>query len=302
MHRVRVSVFVLALAGWAAAPAAPPAFAGASAWLPAPSSGNVSVSYTFQTADEYYRKIGPADRRGPSSKRKLPEDLIQHTVWLDASYGLLDEVALDVRLGLADSDFWRKHGASGGKNGYTGLADTSLGVTYRLLDETISESALTPSLALRAGGIIAGDYETGYVNALGDGGNGFELSMLAGKFLADRFAVSGEFGYRNRDNDIPDDLFLRLSGGVLLWNRVGLSVNYERIDTPWTDFDIADPGFTPDRFPEVAEEVQVIGAGVNVTVLDRVNLGFAYATVVDGRNTADSDVFSVSLGYAFDTF
>ena len=319
---LRFCTFILAMAGSAIALTVSPAFSqpwsdegflvveqpysrgvsftflGRSPWLPAPLAGDVAVSYTYQTADEFYFGKTKRPTPGPNS-----EDLVQKTVWVDGTYGLLDSVALDVRLGFAESDFEVEGGHPAvRKESYSGLADVHLGVTWRLLDEVLSNYALMPSVALRAGGIIAGDYQTGYINSLGDGGDGFEVSALAGKFFADRFAVSGEFGYRNRNNDVPDNLFLRLSAGVALWNRLGLSVNYERVDTPWTSFDIGDPGFSPDRFPEVREEMELIGAGVNCAVSDRVNLVFTYASVIAGRNTADSDVFSVSLGYSFDLF
>ena len=273
-------------------------FLGRSPWLPAPQAGDVSVSYTYQTADEFYFGTTKRPTPGPTS-----EDLVQKTVWVDGTYGILDSVAVDLRLGFAESDFEVEGGHPAvRRESYSGLADVNLGVTWRFLDEVLSDYALMPSVALRAGGIIAGDYQTGYINSLGDGGDGFEVSALAGKFFADRFALSGEFGYRNRNNAVPDNLFLRLSAGVSFWDRIGLSVSYGRVDTPWTSFDIGDPGFSPDRFPEVREEMELIGAGINWAVSDRVSLVFTYASVIAGRNTAASDVFSASLGYAFDVF
>ncbi len=279
-----------------------PSFAGSSPWLPTPGVGNVTVSYTYQTADEYYRKTSPG-----SSVKNVPtpggEDLQQHTVWIDMLYGWSDEIALDARLGYAQS-----HMAAGSidERSPEGLADVNLGITYRLLDEAMSESDLLPSLALRVGGIIAGDYDTGAINALGDGGDGFEVSGLAGKFFADRFALSAEFGYRNRNNKVPDNLFLKLSGGALLWNRVGLSLSYERVDTPWGSLDIGPgeaPGvFSPARFPEVKEELELLGGSLSVALTDQISLGLSYATVINGRNTAASDVFGVSLAYSFDTW
>ncbi len=291
---------VLALAGLAVILSTPPARAG-SPWLPAPGAGNVSLSYTYQTADEYYRKTSPTSS---VETVPLPDDLQQHTVLVDVEYGLFESVALDVRLGYAES-YFQKHGTLREKSP-GGLGDVNFGVTYRLLDETIVENELLPSLALRAGAIIAGDYDTGSINSLGDGGEGFEISGLAGKFFADRFALSGEFGYRMRNKDIPDNLFLRLSGGVLFWERLGLSINYERIDTPWGSLDIGPgepPGvFTPDRFPEVKEELEILGGGLTVSVTDQISLNLAYGKVIAGRNTAASDVFSLSLGYSFDTY
>ena len=174
---------VLALAGLAVILSTPPARAG-SPWLPAPGAGNVSLSYTYQTADEYYRKTSPTSS---VETVPLPDDLQQHTVLVDVEYGLFESVALDVRLGYAES-YFQKHGTLREKSP-GGLGDVNFGVTYRLLDETIVENELLPSLALRAGAIIAGDYDTGSINSLGDGGEGFEISGLAGKFFADRFAL-----------------------------------------------------------------------------------------------------------------
>ena len=88
-------------------------------------------------------------------------------------------------------------------------ADTCRG--GRLVDEVISDA---PSLAVRVGGIIGGDYDTGYINSLGDGGNGYEISVIAGKFLGDRVGLSGELGYRDRDSDIPSEVFANVSA---LW-------------------------------------------------------------------------------------
>ncbi len=280
---------------------AAPARAG-SPWLPAPGAGDVNLSYTYQTADEFYRNTTKVPTPG-----NVGEDLVQHTTYVEARYGLLDNLAIDGRIGYAQGHYGfdpsRGAGAISEKSP-DGLADVNLGITYRLLDETITESPLLPTLAIRFGGIIAGDYESGDINSIGDGGDGFEVSGMAGKFIGDMFVLSSEFGYRNRTNDIPDNLFLNLSGGVILFNRVSLNISYYRVDTPWSSFDIGDPGFSPigNVFPELKEEMELIGGGFNVAVTDSINLGFQYASVIEGRNTAASDVFSMSLGYSFDAY
>ena len=212
---------------------AAPARAG-SPWLPAPGAGDVNLSYTYQTADEFYRNTTKVPTPG-----NVGEDLVQHTTYVEARYGLLDNLAIDGRIGYAQGHYSfdpsRGAGAISEKSP-DGLADVNLGITYRLLDETITESPLLPTLAVRFGGIIAGDYESGDINSIGDGGDGFEVSGMAGKFLGDMFVLSSEFGYRNRTNDIPDNLFLNLSGGIILFNRVSLNISYYRVDTPWSSF------------------------------------------------------------------
>ena len=75
------------------------------------------------------------------------------------------------------------------------------------------------------GGIVAGVYETGYINSLGHGGDGVETSVIVGKHT-DVVSLSAEVGYRRRGNaeinrnavsaagsdriDVRDDVFAHL--------------------------------------------------------------------------------------------
>ena len=263
-----------------------PVFAGGSPWLPPPNGGSITVSYVAQNATKFYRSTVKSPTPGGGN------DLSQKTVWVDGTYGLSDAVALDFRLGGARSSFATGPGLPPSKESITGLADINVGLVWRAVDEVVSSG---PSLAFRAALIRAGSYETGYINSLGDGGNGFEVSALIGKFIADRFAVSGEFGYRNRtsgDHDIPANLFARLLAGVIVGNGVGLSLNYEMEDAT-SGLEIGGPGFSPSRFPELQEDIHLVGPTVSFAVSDQTNIGVSYAKVVHGRNTAASNVFSV---------
>ena len=104
-----------------------------------------------------------------------------------------------------------------------------------------------PSIAVRLGGIKSGSYDAGYINSIGDGAEGVEFSGIIGKFITDNIAVSGEVGYRFRQ-DIPDNIFVRLSGGVLLMDRVGVNVNYDMTNAE-SGLDISvDPDFSPEPF------------------------------------------------------
>ena len=261
------------------------AFADGSPWLPDPETGSITISYVSQNATEFYVA---------SKKMTLADDLRQETVSVQGTYGLSDEFAMDLRMGFAKSEY-----IPAVRDNFRGLTDTNVGVVWRVVDELVRPSL--PSVALRAGAIIAGDYETGHINAIGDGGNGVELSALVGKFITDRIALSGELGYRDRDNDVPADFFLNLSGGVLVGDLVGLSINYKLINA-LSGLDIGQPGFTPTRFPELEEDVHFLGGTATFNTTDTTNIGVSYGEVLDGRNTAKSKVWSVSLGYSFDTF
>ncbi len=263
------------------------AFASGSAWLPAPGSGSVTLSYVWQNADEFYKE---------STKGDTPagEDLTQQTVWIDGKYGLSDSVGIDFSAGLARGSFITGEGIPAKEEEENGLADINLGVTWRIADEVISSG---PSIALRLGGTKAGSYDTGYINSIGDGADGFEISGIIGKYITDRIAFSGEVGYRYR-HDIPNNIFVTLSGGVLILDGVGVSVNYDMTNAG-SGLDVGGPGFAPDRFPETEEDIHVLSSALSVAVSEQVSLGASYGRVLDGRNTAASDIFSVSVGYSF---
>lgn len=263
------------------------AFASGSAWLPAPGGGSVTLSYVWQNADEFYKG---------STKGDTPagEDLTQHTVWVDGTYGVSDSIAIDLRAGFARGSFITGEGIPAKEEEEDGLTDINLGVTWRIVDEVVSSA---PSIAVRLGGIKSGSYDTGYINSIGDGADGVEFSGIIGKFITDNIAVSGEVGYRYR-NDIPNNVFLNLSSGILFMDRFGASVNYQFTNAE-SGLDVGGPGFAPDRFPETEEDIHILGSALSVALSEQLSLGASYGRVVDGRNTAASDIFSVSLGYSF---
>ena len=269
---------------------------GVSPWLPAPGAGFVNLSYVAQNATEFYRQ----DTKGPTPGPMPGANLGQHTVWLNGMYGLSDAVAIDFRVGAARSYFAPNIPPTDGRDNYSGVTDTNIGVTWRIVDELVKPSL--PSIALRGGAIIEGSYAAGWINSIGDGASGLEVSALAGKYFADRFAVSGEVGYRVRDEDVPSDVFVNVSGGVLVDN-IGLSVNYKLVDAQ-SGLQIGGPGFTPTGrvFPRLEEDIQFLSGTVSLNVSDQMNLGVTYGEVIDGRNTSKSKVFSVTMGYLFDTF
>ncbi len=62
--------------------------------------------------------------------------------------------------------------------------------------------------------------------------------------------------------------------------------------------DIGVPPFSPRYFPELQEDVHLLAPTVNFAVSDRKDTAASYAKVIHGRNTAASNVFSVSLSFA----
>ena len=280
-----VSAFAVAL--WPAMCA----FADGSAWLNEPGSGYASVSVVSQVADEYYRgKIKRSTPRG--------EDLAQNTVWLTANYAFGDSWALDAQVGWARSEFVVGPMIPTPMENFSGIVDSSIGLTWRVNDELASE---LPSVALRAGAIIAGDYDTGYINSLGDGGNGYELSIIVGEFVSNRVGLSAEFGYRSREAGIPDETFTNLTGVWLLGEKLSLGLDYKLVDAR-SGLDIGGEGFDPTRFPEVEEDSELVAGRLYYNASEALSFAVFHATVVGGRNAPASAVYGATISYSFNTF
>ena len=267
------------------------AFAQGSPWIAEPRTGSITISDGHQAATEFYR----ADVKGPT-----PGDganLSQTTGWIDANYAITDAIALDFRSGFGRSFIPGPVGPTP-QESFSGLVDTNISVTWRVVDELVTGGA--PSVAIRAGVIAAGGYDTGYINSLGDGGNGFETSALVGKF-GDRFGVSGEIGYRARSNNIPSDTFINLAGFFPVNDRITVAADYRMVNGSDSGLDIGGPGFSPDRFPELQEDAQLLGGRVLATINDSLSVSGFYGQIIGGRNTAASGIVGLSVTYSFIT-
>ncbi len=266
-------------------------FAQGSPWIAEPRSGSVTITYGHQAATEFWR----AENKGPTPGNGA--ELSQTTGWLDFNYALTDAVAVDVRSGFGRSHIPGPVGPTP-QESFSGLVDTNVALTWRVVDELVTNGA--PSVAIRAGVIAAGGYETGHINSLGDGGNGAEASVIVGRF-ADRLGVSGEVGYRVRSANIPADTFVNLAAFLALTDRISVAADYRMVNGDDSGLDIGGPGFAPDRFPELQEDAQLVGGRVLATLNDAFSLSGFYGQVIGGRNTAASSVIGVGVTYSFIT-
>ena len=217
---------------------------------------------------------------------------------------------MDLQTAWAKSFVEGAVGPSGGEESYSGLYDTNIAVTWRFVDELVSNA---PSAALRLGVIVAGGYDTGYINSLGDGGSGFEGSLIVGKFW-DVGGVSAEVGYRNRGSttvnpdavgaaggdkvDIPSDVFANFWGFVPIRTRLRIGANY-RIVNATSGLEIGGDGFSPSRFPGLEEDSRIVGGQLFADLFGNVSAHAFYGQVVGSRNTAKSTIIGVGLTVGF---
>lgn len=274
-----VVVSLLLLPGFALAEGSP--------WLGIPGSGQVAVSVINQAGDDFYVA---------KEKMTLPTKIKQSTVSLGVQYVLSDDVSVDGALNYARSRFSPPAGFPIPHGNESGLADSTVGVKWRLVDEF--DSAGAPTVAVRAGAIIKGNYQVGKIDSIGDGSSGVEASVLVGKFLTTALSVSGELGYRHRSNGVPADVFSSVDASYSVNAHLSLAAGYSMVRSRGS-LDLGTPAFAPSKFPLLREDRDLVHVGVGVNVARNVSLAVNYGKVIAGRNTTKADVWGASLGTSF---
>ncbi len=200
-------------------------------------------------------------------------------------YAVLPDLAIDGWLGYSS--------ASQGDNSSAGLADSRLGVRYRLVDEFRSDSSL-PTISLRVGAVIPGTYEANQIYSPGDGVFGVEGSLLVGKHWAGlTLGAYGEVGYRYRtpysegdlEVDVPADLFASAGVYKTLYAGVSLSLGY-RLQQGLSGPDL----MNRQAFPEVKEVAHNAEFGLGYTDSGNRYYGAYGSLVLAGRNTGKKTV------------
>ena len=289
-----------------------PAFAQGTPWIAEPGTGTISITYANQNAKEFWRPVNGSITKVTGPLGDTDANLAQNTMWFAANYAVNDFVALDIQSAFASSFVKGGVGPSGGQESYSGLYDSNIALTFRLVDELISNA---PSVAVRVGGILAGAYDTGYINSLGDGGHGVETSLIIGRF-GSAAGFSAEVGFRVRGGtevnpqavgaagaagerlDIPNDMFVNLGLFIPAGNAVTFGVDYRMVNG-LSGIDIGGTGFSPSRFPALEEDAHLVGGRLLANVTDTVNLNVFFGQVIAGKNTAASRIFGAGIGFGF---
>ena len=260
-----------------------------SPWLPIPQQFLVTGSIVDQSASDAY--IGKtklpltAITGGAASKFK------RTTTAVRLDYGLTDALALDVSLGYAKVK-------AGAADSDSGLADSTIGLRWRALDEY--ESPRLPTVTLRAGAILKGSYEGARLAALGNNENGIEIAAIIGKQLTAAIALWGSVGVQDRAGGVPNATFYELGAR---WRIVpGLNATLAYAGKQYGgNLDIGGPGFSPDRFQQVRAERQLLKLGVGYAIAGNQGVNLSLQSFVgDGRNTPrDNRIIGVAYTVGF---
>jgi hypothetical protein len=252
---------------------------GQSPWLPRDRQLSINAAYTFETFDNFWKG---------REKTDFPDGpVVQHTQSVGIEYGVVEDLALDVTMGYT----WTKSSAQDDE----GLADTTFGARWRLIDEFQARWPFAPTVTVRVGGILQGTYATGFPESPGDHASGIETSLLYGKALGNTgVGVYGDVGYRERAENVPDEVFTSVGVYKIFLQHFTTSVGFRHVGG-LTGLDIEGPGFNADRFQETREISESLEAGVGYAHPRGPYLGVNLAWTLDGRNTDEEFVVSVLL-------
>jgi hypothetical protein len=245
-------------------------------FLPGRGQGDVALSYTTEGYDEFW--VGETKVSDPGVGEV---EIKSFSLWLQ--WGLTDNLAVVANLPHVDA-------GSDGLGGFedSGLQDLTALLKFRFLAS--GPHSLTGAAGVRA---AAQNYEANLPVDLGDNTTD-ALLRLVYQFQAGNFYVSQQVGYDVRGDDAPDGFPLYTELGFTA-GRVTYGGYYSRLIADGGT-DIGDPGFT---FPSNQEEYSRAGFKVYGRITERFGFSAAYFLTLDGRNTGDSDGFSVGAVSSF---
>ena len=263
---------------------------GSDAYLPAPGTGNLRPVASVQWAKDFWFDDNTAT---------LPGHLTQTTAGVDLEYGIARNLAVDVSVGVSNVNY--QGGPLGGAvltqdNVFSrhGLTDTRFGLSWRVVDEFASFNDATPTLTLRLGGIIAGNYDTGFLNAVSDGADGYEIGLKFGKvFIAQSAGLYGDIAYRWLTSSTPDEWEASL--GVFKTSGAFTYSAGLREKQSVGGIDILGPGFSLARFTDVREKNRTMEVGITWNRSEASTLSLGYARTLDGENTPKKNVLVAAM-------
>lgn len=258
-------------------------FADGSPWVLPHGTTNLSVSVISGSTDTFFIN---------EESTELPGDISGTYLWLNASYGYDDIWAFDFRTGYAETDFETN------PEDQSDISDTTFGVSYQFFNEFELDNGL-PTLTGRLAYTFGGDYEANVIEAIGDGANGIDVSLLVGKSITGSISLFGDLTYRQRNEDVADGIKYLLGAYYNTPIRgLGLQLSVAGIRTD-SDINIGSPGFGVDQFSQTDRDSDFLIGGFNYGFVNGISLGATYTSVLDGKNVPDTDVLSVTAGYSF---
>jgi hypothetical protein len=254
-------------------------------WADLPVAGVFDAGMVYEESESYHFWAG-SKAHGNSFKsggESYGIDINQGYIALQ--YGLADKWALDLNIGATTAGY--RYFSEGHIESTTGVSDSSFGIRYQLLNEADANSAWSPTLTLRAGGVLPGTYHEDFAFAPGTHSAAVEPNLL----LRKQFGWPGFGAYADalyRWNFGTGDQYITVIGLLQKIKGWELAAGYRHLQTlngGDIKFDSGDPASL--IYPRDVREINdSIEAGFSYTTSKRhIRYGFHSRTVLDGSNS-----------------
>jgi len=241
--------------------------------------GDVAVSFTAEGYDEFW--VGDEKVSDPGVGEV---DTKSWSLWF--AYGLTDRVTLFAELPYIDTE-----GDGLGQFEEKDWQDLSFLAAGRLF--SFGDDVQHDFVGAAGIRTIAANYEANSPVDVGDGTVDW-LFRIVYLLRWRGLYFSQQVGYDMRDADAPNGYPLYTELGHT-WGPVTATAMYWHM-TANGGTDIGDPGFT---FPSNGDEFERIGAKVYGRICPHFGVSGSYFWTIDGRNTGDTDGFSIGLNASF---
>jgi hypothetical protein len=263
-------------------------------WTRLPKEGEfiLTPEYTYNYSKRFWKNHDSVDIQ------RVPQDgFDQNHGGVRADYGLGKDWALDATVAYT-SGATRFFSPSRTPHTSMGLADTQLGIRYRLATE--GPKWWQANVTVRAGGIVKGTYWGDFPFAPGHGGSGFEPSIgFTKKISRCGFGFYGEAGLRVRDHSVPVTFFasagasqgFQFSG----WAR-SLTMNFgynhlQDLSGPDVTGTLTDVTYSR----RVKEVVRAVEGSVSLIDHDGWKYEYRMELALDGRNALINTLYGLAI-------
>jgi hypothetical protein len=242
---------------------------------PAKGHGDVAFNVSIDSYDQFW--VGENKIDSPPGLGEIETTSL--SLW--GRFGLTDRLALVATVPWIDVD---SDGADGLED--SGLQDATVLVQYRLSSTTRGASRHTFAVG---GGLRtpASDYEGNAPVSIGDDTSD-ALARFVYLYQRGRLYLSSQVGYDVRGGDAPDGGPLAVTLGWTAGRTTWSGTYFSYFASGGTD--IGEPNFT---FPSNEEEVERLGLKLYTRLGSGFGLSLAAFTTLDGRNTGDTDGYSI---------
>lgn len=242
---------------------------------PAKGHGDVAFNVSIDSYDQFW--VGENKIDSPPGLGEIETTSL--SLW--SRFGLTDRLALVATVPWIDVD---SDGADMLDD--SGLQDATVLVQYQLASTTRGASRHTFAVG---GGLRTpvSDYEGNAPVSIGDDTTD-ALARLVYLYQRGRLYLSTQVGYDVRGGDAPDGGPLAVTLGWTAGRTTVSGTYFSYFASGGTD--IMEPGFT---FPSNEEEVERLGLKLYTRLARGFGLSLAAFTTLDGRNTGDTDGYSI---------